>query len=578
MSQHHQWSYRQPDSESSNGPISESEFVERLRDGSIKRDSLVMSPTRTKGKWGPVTKIPSAAKLINSDQAESLADSASVAESGPGEQTDPAETVKVPRFSKLLMLCVVGGLLVCGLILILFMSGGSDDSNGGAGAAQGTTPDPTINLTPMAREYFNRHKDSPTAVPDLIAEMLEKEEPDSTFFQEQLSLHGCDSGEMLRQISSKLQETTDSKQFERIVRVLDNLSPETRKLPEMKTHIPSALAAAGQHVEVAQLREMDGRVLESILDTAQLPDNAELLEKLASINDQWNRKILFKLPEFDSEDAAQLALKIVQQTNGDPETLPHFINSEAVCHYLWNGKLTGEKAFQNLRIGGGEASLKAFSQIVGPMIDNDPESVVGPVMSMYQTGSSDVTRDSLPEESIQKMDDTISSKVDEYLSFSLEEARLSEQRSEPGPFAFLYLAELFGGKKTAIEIARMAAVNPAVLENYEAIGDVLLSINEPESYDAIAEIWARHVYNDQKQLRALRDEIGPAIEPNFLEKLKNELGKEKKDTNRLTRVVRALKEVGTTNSIATLIEIETGRLKSKARNAVDEIQKREKTD
>lgn len=69
----HQWSYKQSDIEHTTGPISEPELVQRLKDGSINHGSLVMSPTRTKGKWVLASKIPALAKFLKPKQPEEIA-------------------------------------------------------------------------------------------------------------------------------------------------------------------------------------------------------------------------------------------------------------------------------------------------------------------------------------------------------------------------------------------------------------------------------------------------------------------------------------------------------------------------
>lgn len=472
-------------------------------------------------------------------------------------------------------------LVFCSALVLPFLPGSKP---GDSGIAKKPIPGKHQNLTPMGQKYLEQHKNSPTAVPDLITEMLEKEEISSDFFREQLNLQGCSDGELLRKLSARLQKTRDSNQFARIITVLNSMPYDSRDLPEMKSHVPAGMAAAGRHVNVAQLRTMPQAVQEFVFKYAQLPQGAGLFEKLAAMDHQWNSRVLFKFCDFESEDAAQLALKIVKQNNTNTELLLHFRNSEAVCNYLWNGKLTGQNGFEDLSIGTGEASLKAFSQVVASMIDENPESLIGPVMSMYEDSSSFITRVSLPEASIQKIDTTISAQVEKYLSDiveseSVEAARIREMRSEPGPFAFLYLAELLGGRKTALEIMRMVDENPAIPKKFKPIGDALLSINEPESYDTLVEIWTLHSYTDNKHIKALGENVGQAIESNFLDKLAIELAKEKKNTRRMAAMVRAIEIIGTEKSIPTLRKMEnirSGRLNSKARDAIYEIQKREK--
>lgn len=87
------WSYRNPGSESAVGPISESEFVKRLKDGSINRESLVMSATRTKGKWVQAGKVPAIAKLIQPEQVQKIEIAASSPKRKPAGQLHSAERI-----------------------------------------------------------------------------------------------------------------------------------------------------------------------------------------------------------------------------------------------------------------------------------------------------------------------------------------------------------------------------------------------------------------------------------------------------------------------------------------------------
>ncbi len=465
--------------------------------------------------------------------------------------------------------------------MMLPMLGGSSESNsGGFDSAQ--APDPLRDLTPNARESFKKHENSPTAVSDLITEMIEKENMDSSFYRGQLNLLGCSDSEMLRQIASRLKETKDAKRFERIVVVIDGLSFDIRQLPEMKTDIPRGLAAAGRHITGTQLGQMHQSVPALILKTAQFPESADLLAKLASIDDQWNLQILQKMDNFDSEDAAKVAVKIVKDNNGDPSKLSQMIEFKAVSDYFWQGKLTGKKEFQDLWMGRDEVSQKSFAQVVSSMIDEDPESVLAPVMSLFENQY--IKRDSIPENSIRKIDGVISAQAEKYLSDivegeSPEMAEQREKREGPGAYSYLFLAKLLGGRKTALELARLVEENSAIREKFKPIGDALLAINEPETYDVIAELWAVHRYSNNSQLDALRERVGPAIEPNFLELLTSEIAKTKKDTRRLSGLIKAIEEIGTAKSLPILNKmnnIRGGRVSSRARDASYKIKKREK--
>ena len=153
----------------------------------------------------------------------------------------------------------------------------------------------------------------------------------------------------------------------------------------------------------------------------------------------------------------------------------------------------------------------------------------------------------MTEEAVQKIDHAMSAKADAYLS-----GGRSKERS------FLELAKQLGERKTAIEIAKHGTSKPLLFERYSLIGDILLSVNEPTTYDALAQAIAWH---GGGRSTALRKKVGQAIEPALVQCLKLEmqdeesLNKQGVDVRRIRNLVGAIARIGTVESIPVLQEL-----------------------
>ena len=415
----------------------------------------------------------------------------------------------------------------------------------------------------------------PADVPGLLTELAEHrgsgQRRSSLEIKRDLSSKGCDDKEIARQMTKRLQDTVSSWKFEGIVLALSDVSHVISRNPEIETQFVSALATAGQHVEVSKLRSMDQRVQSLILNTARLPENIDLLGKLASTSDNWARQVLTKLYLSDSENAPELAVTMVRKNDISPRHLTDR-DSEHVCHYLWEGKLAGKDGFSNVKVGDGEASLRAFSRAVVSEVNSNPSKLVDSLVSFSWKKHRNFKRDSLPEEFVQKIDHAMSAKVEEYISGGNSKAR-----------SLLRLAEHLGGSKTAVAIAKMGETTPSIFERYSAIRDLLLSVNEPETYNGIAEAIAWHGPGGST---ALRKNLGQAIEPALVQCLKVEienndsLNEQRVDMRKVNNLVRAIDRIGSADSIPVMQELaksKNGSVKRLANKTIEKIGGRTKT-
>lgn len=402
----------------------------------------------------------------------------------------------------------------------------------------------------------------PTAdVSALLTELIEADAngPRSLEIQHELSRNGCNDEEIVRRLSERLRDTADAKKFERILLLMDRLSYVISVNPDMKRQFVTAPATAGQHVLTSDLKKMDQRVLSLILDLTQLPESSVLLGKLATVDDNWADQVMTKLARLNSDMALEFSVKIAREKYIHPRHLRD-TDSEVVCHFLWEGKLAGKEEFSGISVGDSQASIKAFSHAAAAKITSDPSGAVDSLMALFLHQHQGIDRRSLPQELLQNIDNLLSSNVGKYFGDRDESLYEAKKRAKKGlgPIAFLDLAKHLGGRKTIVAIAELGINNPKVLEKFEGIGDMLVSINEPKVYDAIVMATAFH---GQGRSNAIANSMGQAIEPNFLRRLQAELqskptNKEKNDwVKRVSNLVEVIQQIGTAKSIPVLTQL-----------------------
>ncbi len=421
----------------------------------------------------------------------------------------------------------------------------------------------------------------------LLAELIEADENGRSNYEikQDLWRNGCNDAEIVRRLSKQLGDTVDAQSFERIILAMSGISYVISDHLDVKQRFVNALAAAGQHVQTSQLKEMDQRVSSLILDSTQLPESVDLLGKLASIDDNWGQRVLAKLYRLKSDMAPEISVKIAREKNIHPRNL-RGKDSEVVCQFLWEGKLAGKAKFSGVSVGDSEASIKAFANAAASKIETDPGGAVDSLMAQFLHRHPGISRTSLPKDLMRKIDDALSTNVEKHLVDSGETAYEASMRRKKGtgPFAFLDLAEHLGGRKTKIAIAKMGESNPSILQKFLPIRDILLSVNEPETYDAIVEATTFHGIG---RSRAIAENIGQAIESNFLRKLQVELQSQptKSEQNdwvkRIGTLVEVIDQIGTAESVPALQKLaknKNGYLKGRAERTLKKIRGRSVAD
>ncbi|MFK7768179.1 MAG: hypothetical protein AB8B55_13225 [Mariniblastus sp.] len=424
-------------------------------------------------------------------------------------------------------------------------------------------------------------------VSDLLTELVEADQNGRSSYEikQELSRNGCSDTEIVRHLAKRLRDIVDARNFERILLAITGISYVISDNPDIKQQFVGALAAAGQHVQTSQLKEMDQRVTSLILDSTQLPESVDLLGKLASIDDNWGHQVLTKLYRLQSDIAPEISVKIARENKLNPQHLRDK-DSEAVCQFLWEGKLAGKENFLSVSIGDSEASIKAFSNAAAAKIDNDPSGAVDSLMALSLNRQSGISRMSLSKELMQKIDSVMSTNVEKHFVDTDESIHQASKRGRKGtgPFAFLDLAEHLGGRKTIIALAKTGIDNQTILEKFQPIRDILASVNEPKTYHAIVVATGFHGIG---RSNAIRENIGQAIEPNFLRRLKVELRsqptkREKNDwVKRISHLVEAIDQIGTSKSLPVLGQLaknKNGLLKGLAERTLKKIRKRSVAD
>lgn len=92
----HEWAYKQQDSDTETGPVTETQMVALVKNGTITGSTLVRSSTRTKDKWIAVKRIPAVAKFIKQPKDRPTSDplNSQAPKNGPSISKDLAATSK----------------------------------------------------------------------------------------------------------------------------------------------------------------------------------------------------------------------------------------------------------------------------------------------------------------------------------------------------------------------------------------------------------------------------------------------------------------------------------------------------
>ncbi|MEM7478440.1 MAG: NPCBM/NEW2 domain-containing protein, partial [Planctomycetota bacterium] len=269
------------------------------------------------------------------------------------------------------------------------------------------------------------------------------------------------------------------------------------------------------------------------------------------------------------KDGNAAAVTIVRENKIHPRHLRD-TESEVVCRFLWQGKLAGEEGFSEIVVGDSEASLTAFTEVTTTAIEQDPNRAVDSLMSLMLHRANYFNRETLPQALVQELDRALSSTVERHLGAqvkvdSIYEAKKRAKKGE-GPFAFLDLVEHLGGRETVIAIAKLGSSFPSIFETYEPLREILKSVTEPETYDAIAHVTAFHGTGSSN---AFFKKVGEAIEPAFLRRLALEQQTkvanpkdERAQLQRVNNLLMVLRDVGTTRSVPVLQEL------AKSKNAL----------
>ena len=419
----------------------------------------------------------------------------------------------------------------------------------------------------------------PDSVPALISEMG-KHPPSSNVFnalRQELSFKSVDSTAIARQLSTELRETVDPQRFESLALTLKHMSGSAANEPELKKLIASSMAAAGRNLTPDQIEKMDRNIPDAILKFAQLPESADLLEKLAATS-EGGRDVASFLSRDKSEEASKLAVKLVKENKIEPRMLSDdLLNSESACELLWEGKLAGKKEFLRKSIPFGDQSMKAFSNAAVAMIKTDPDTAID-ALSEVRFKRGELDADALTDEFKEKVDAALSSRIKKVLGQLAKSSKYNPQRNRKRRRTpkSLQLAERFGGKKSALVIAEIGRSSPAALMEFNQILPVLVEINEPKTYDVIVDAWRKYGQNEKQLLSGNNVDD---VEPVFLNLLQAEMKKPRYSTAEMKTLIRWMRFFGTSASIPTLEKLTESEFKSvnkDSKTAIIDIQQRDK--
>ena len=168
-----------------------------------------------------------------------------------------------------------------------------------------------------------------------------------------------------------------------------------------------------------------------ILDSTRIPESVDLLGKLASIDRNWESRVLTKLYRLKHDKSAEISVQIAREHKIDPSQLSDK-ESEVVCRFLWDGKLAGKKKFLNVSIETNEASIKAFSKAAAAKIESDPRGAVDALMALNLYKYPGIYNRSLPKQLSLKIDDLMSRNVEKYFVDTGESISEATERGRNG--------------------------------------------------------------------------------------------------------------------------------------------------
>lgn len=482
--------------------------------------------------------------------------------------------VNVPWIEKPLLGALMVGCVVAGLFAWSAISKPGKNGNqfGSAGVPMATPLSPEMDEVdgrvhrletgqPASRSTAQKAKGDLLALLDELTDPR-KNTGDAVEVDRKLREIGYDKEQAVEHLIKRLKESNNARKFEGVAVALFGFSStiSRRNNRDLESQVISGMAAAGQYVQTQQLQGMDKRVTSAILEFSRLPESVDLLGKLASVDDNLARQVLSKLRAMKSEMASEVAVKFVKEKGLDLEYLDN--DYQVVCEFLWEGKLARKDRFKDAFVGTSEASINAFAKTTARMLESNPIRTVAALMSPSVHKHSGIKRASLPRDLLQKIDRALASKVDRHLSGALSMREAVKRRENgTGPLAYLDLAEHLGGKKTAIAIAKKGESTPVIFKKFKEIRDILLSANDPETYDAIAQSTAWYGSGRSEELWE-NVGTGGAIELAFLGRLNaeqkaKEFKSENKDVKkqgvkRVQNLLRTVEKIGTSRSMAVL--------------------------
>lgn len=395
----------------------------------------------------------------------------------------------------------------------------------------------------------------PNPVPALFAELSEHPANGDAFQaleQELCHHHNVQSAEISRQLASKLHFAVNPQNFERIVLSLKRMSWKTGDDSELKKLIAGAMASASRNLMLNQLEKMDANIPDAITTFAQLPENSDLLEKLAAASNGTASVMKFLGYNKKSKEAGDFAVKLARENKIDPRQL--YENTELTQQLKWEGILKGYKEFLDLNMNSGVTSMRGFSNAGVSLIDSDPDSAIDLLLSVVQRERTDIAREGMSDEFLRKIDALLADKLKDDLRLP----STSSNTDKKGSPASLDLAERLGGRNAALAIAKAGTKKPEVLREFKGMLGAMIALNEPETYGMIVNAWVIH--GDVDGL----ENIGEAIESKFITRLQVRLKKLNAADKQQRRVIHflmsALKQIGTTESLPVLNELTESKL------------------
>ncbi|MEM7479008.1 MAG: DUF4328 domain-containing protein, partial [Planctomycetota bacterium] len=246
-------------------------------------------------------------KIINTitEKHRRYQQSSEFASSLPIDQWQDPDAVKVawidsPRWGAVQLAC--GLLAVFGWSAISNLGGKGNSSNAQANAFGEEDREEHAHAQ-FDHEYVDEslhsmpesaNNSSPRDVPTLVSDLIAAGENGLSGYdiRQQLFQNGCDESEIVRRLAKQLRETTDARRFGGILLVMYASSRFIADNQVLKSEVADAASNAGRYIGTQQLASMDHQAKSMILESATLPYSAELLGKLASLDDNWANTVL----------------------------------------------------------------------------------------------------------------------------------------------------------------------------------------------------------------------------------------------------------------------------------------------